>query len=312
MKKIILMGIPHHGNIGDNAIAIAEENMLRKFFPKLEVIQFPESGLVEKVFEQRELINDEDTILFHGGGNLGDIYEVPEKGRREIIKLFPKNKIIVFPQTTFFKSNIELEKSKEIYNNHNNLIMMAREEKTYDFMVKNFNKCKIYLTPDIVMSMNKSENLERKNIVFLFRTDTEKTIANDNIERLKKYVEETYGEFILSDMNLGKQEIMYGKVREDELNKKFKQFNNAKLVITDRLHGMIFAAITETPCVALDSFTHKTSESYKWLKNLEYIELCNDFNCIEDKIKKVMFCKDRHYDNSFAEETISNILLNEI
>ncbi len=41
--------------------------------------------------------------------------------------------------------------------------------------------------------------------------------------------------------------------RMEELNSKFAEFLSSGLVITDRLHGMIFAAITGTPCIALDN-----------------------------------------------------------
>ena len=39
--KIILMGTPHHANIGDLAIAYAEEKMIKQLFPdkKLYVVQ---------------------------------------------------------------------------------------------------------------------------------------------------------------------------------------------------------------------------------------------------------------------------------
>ena len=37
MKKLIIMGIPHHGNIGDNAIAIAEEQLIKNFFSQYKL-----------------------------------------------------------------------------------------------------------------------------------------------------------------------------------------------------------------------------------------------------------------------------------
>ena len=96
------------------------------------------------------------------------------------------------------------------------------------------------------------------------------------------------------------------------LSNKFTEFNRAKLVITDRLHGMIFAAITETPCVVFGSYTHKIVESYKWLKDLEYIKFCEDINDFEEKIDEVVSAKNKKYDNRFAENSISEILKNEI
>lgn len=317
MKKIIIMGIPHHGNIGDNAIAIAEEELIKKFFPQYELYMMQEKYLDICVKKVRKIIKDQDIIMLHGGGNIGDTYERPEKGRREVIKTFPNNKIIIFPQTAYFSDTIEgqkqLEKSKEIYNNHKNLIIFAREEKSYEFMKKNFYNCKIYLTPDMVMTLNKSIDLDRKGALLLFRTDKEKTLENESIEKIKEIVKTKFEKYTISDMNLGSGIVnIGGKKREKILDNKFKQFQTSQIVITDRLHGMIFAAITETPCVVFGNFNHKITESYKWLENLEYIRFCDNMNKIEDIIEKVIKTKNRKYDNKFAEEAIIKILKKEI
>ncbi len=317
MKKIIIMGIPHHGNIGDNAIAIAEEELIKKFFPQYELCMMQEKYLDICVKKVRKIIKDQDIIMLHGGGNIGDTYERPEKGRREVIKTFPNNKIIIFPQTAYFSDTIEgqkqLEKSKEIYNNHKNLIIFAREEKSYEFMKKNFYNCKIYLTPDMVMTLNKSIDLDRKGALLLFRTDKEKTLENESIEKIKEIVKTKFEKYTISDMNLGSGIInIGGKKREEILDNKFKQFQTSQIVITDRLHGMIFAAITETPCVVFGNFNHKIIESYKWLEKLEYIRFCDNMNKIEDIIEKVIKTKNRKYDNKFAEEAIVKTLKKEI
>lgn len=310
MKKIIIMGIPHHGNLGDNAIALAEEQMVEKYFQNSEVIKLPEKNLIEYAKNIKEDINDEDLILLHGGGNIGDTYMVPEEGRRFIIENFPNNRIIVFPQTAFFDSEEELEKSKKIYNNHKKLVIMAREEKSYNLMKKVFDKCRIILTPDIVMSMKQTLNLPRKDILFLFRQDKEQTLKLQEQEKIKEIITEKYGKYILTDMHLGEDVTdMEGEKRINALKDKFEEFNKAKLVITDRLHGMIFAAITETPCVVFGSYTHKIIESYKWLKDLGYIEFCDKIELLNEKIEKVVNCNNIKYDNKFAEDKISKVLM---
>ncbi len=317
MKKLIIMGIPHHGNIGDNAIAVAEEELIKKIFPQYKLYKMQEKYLDICVNRAKNFINDDDIILLHGGGNIGDTYERPEKGRREVIKTFPNNKIIIFPQTAYFsdteKGKKELEISKEIYNAHKNLIIMAREEKSYQFMKKHFYNNKIYLTPDIVMTLNKSLNKDREGVLLLFRTDKEKTLEDQKIEKIKEIAKNKFGKYVMSDMNLGSGIVnIGGKKREEVLNNKFEQFQSSKIAITDRLHGMIFAAITETPCVVFGNFNHKISESYKWLKKLEYIQFCDNIEEIEQAIEKVTNVKSKKYDNKFAEEAIIDVLKKEI
>ena len=318
MKRIIVMGIPHHGNIGDNAIAVAEEELLAKYFSDYKIYYMQEKYLDICARKAKKYINDEDVILLHGGGNIGDTYERPEKGRREVIKLYPNNKIIIFPQTAYFsdteKGKKELEISKQIYNNHKNLVILAREEKSYNFMKEHFYNTKVYLTPDIVMTLYKANKLceKRNGVLFLFRTDEEKTL---NDKQVKELVNTKYGRVTTSDMNLGKGIVKIGgKLRDELLENKFNQLKEHKLVITDRLHGMIFAAITETPCITFGNFNHKISESYKWLKNLKYIQYSDDINNLANQLEKIekLAPEDIKYDNMFAEKCIVDIMLKEI
>ncbi len=314
MKKIILMGTPHHGNIGDLAIAYAEEKMLKRYFPNHKVYIMQEEKLDICAEKVKDYINTEDIILLHGGGNIGDTYVMPEKGRRKVIETFPNNKIIVFPQTAYFEDSTELEISKKIYNAHPKLVIMARENKSFEFMKKHFCNAKAYLTPDIVMTLKETEDKLRNGVVLMFRRDKEKTLDNETSDTIHQYVMQHYSTYKFSDMNLGTKIInnISERKRESILEHKFNEIQSAELVITDRLHGMIFSAITETPCVVFASLTHKIEESYKWLQNLEYIQICHDINDLENCIRKATNAKKKVYDNKFAEETISNILMKEI
>lgn len=317
MKKLIIMGISHHGNLGDVAIGLAEEQLIEKHFGEYKIYHMPEMYLDICAKKAKKFINDEDIILLQGGGNIGDIYGSPEKERREVIKLFPNNKIIIFPQTAYFsdteKGKEELEISKKIYNEHKNLIILAREEKTYEFMKKHFFNNKIYFAPDVVMTMHIKSEEKREGALLILRTDKEKVLEDKNIEKIKEIVKNKFGKFKESDMHLGSGIVNIGGAkREKELKNKFKQFQTSQIAITDRLHGMIFAAITETPCVVFGNFNYKISGSYEWLKNLEYIQFCNNIEEIEEAIEKVTKAKNRKYDNKFAEDAIVEILKKEI
>lgn len=317
MRKIIIMGIPHHGNMGDNEIAISEENIIMENFPDYELMQIPEKFLNTCVVKAKTFINDKDIIILHGGGNIGDTYITPEKGRREVIKLFPNNKIIIMPQTAFFSDSEngkkELAKSKEIYNAHKDLTIMAREKKSYEFMKKNFYNAKVYLTPDIVMTMYRPSNKKRNGVTFMFRGDKEKSLQNEDIDRIKAIIKSNYNNIKISDMHLGEDVInIGGKIRDEALEKKRAEFQSSELVVTDRLHGMILSAITETPCIAFKSKDHKITESYNWLKDLDYIELCDSIEDFETALQKVTSTEKRKYDNTFAKNAILNILKREI
>ena len=318
MKKIIVMGIPHHGNLGDNAIALAEEQLLEKYFPEYEKYALQEDYLDICCQRAKRFINDEDIILLHGGGNIGDTYVMPEKGRRMVIETFPNNKIIIFPQTAYFSDTEEGKKelaiSKQIYNAHKHLVILAREKKSYDFMKENFENAKVYLTPDIVMTLNKSSHKQRNGAILLFRQDVEKVLKEEEFEKIKNIVSTNYSSYTMTDMHIGELPInnVAGEYRKNLLDKKFEQFQTAEIAITDRLHGMIFAAITQTPCIVLGSLTHKIIGSYEWLKNLGYIKFCENADNLKNKIEELKNLTNLKYDNNFAIEKIVSILKKEI
>ena len=59
--------------------------------------------------------------------------------------------------------------------------------------------------------------------------------------------------------------------RKIELSKIWKQFESSEWIITDRLHGMIFAFITRTPAIVIPNNNHKIGSCYEWIKNCGYI-----------------------------------------
>ena len=58
----------------------------------------------------------------------------------------------------------------------------------------------------------------------------------------------------------------------------FDIFARSEIVITDRLHGMIFAAITGTKCIVLNSKSPKIKGCFEWIKDLKYIYFLNEIS----------------------------------
>ena len=89
-----------------------------------------------------------------------------------------------------------------------------------------------------------------------------------------------------------------------------------KLVVTDRLHCMIFCAVTGTPCIAFDNSNKKISGVYKmWLGDLNYISVSEDFNADSFKNECRKYADyDYSVQNEFSHgdefQKIKNTLLN--
>lgn len=297
-KKLIYMLVPSHGNIGDQAIAIATLRYFNDNFNEFDIIEIYREDTYKYIKAIQEVINDDDIIMLHGGGNMGNLYPVEEKDRRAIISAFPKNKIISMTQTMSFtddeQGRKELKKTKTIYNKHKDLTLIAREEKSYEIMKREFNIKNIVLNPDIVLYLNNkldTKDKKRNRVMTCLRSDKESILGSKRDIFISK-LNESYKDVFNYDTVVYK--TLKGNERFNELNDMFEKFMLSKVVITDRLHGMVFAAITKTPCIVTKSLDHKVIGTYSWIKDLNYIKLVDtlEFENIKPLIDELLELKE--------------------
>lgn len=201
---------------------------------------------------------------------------------------FKDNKIVLFPQTVYFPDTKlgkkEFKNTVRIFNEHNNFKLILRDEISYNLMKSVITKNEVILTPDIVLSLdNPIIPKERNYATILMRNDKEGIYGNKEKELVKNVLDEKYENVRIADTCT--DYVISKHNRRDELDKMWKLIAESKIVITDRLHGMIFAAITETPCIVLNTYNHKLRGVYKWVEHLNYIKVA-DLNT-EDLISSI-------------------------
>ena len=283
---LIIMCGADYDNLGDHAISYAQNIWLQENFEYSEIIEVYSPECQRYLLQMKRYIKNEDVILLQGGGNMGDLYPWFERERRSIIETFPNNRIVLFPQSVYFKNETELQKSQQVYGRHKELFLIARESLSYQFLCENFQNNNVLLAPDIVMSLSLSlPTGSRDGVLLCFRDDQESTLSKAFILNIRKICKKTFTKIALTDTVTNAN--ISPSLRENALFEKWNEFAGAKLIITNRLHGMIFAAITNTPCIALDNSTHKIKYSYTWLENLNYIEFVDRIEDIEKAINKL-------------------------
>lgn len=291
-KKVIVTMGADYGNLGDVAITYAQKEYLKNKYPDYELIELPISKTFTHLKALKKVCSSEDIITTIGGGNMGDLYDDLEYSRQFIIKNFPKNRIISFPQTIDFSGTQEgkkkLKRAIKVYSRHKNLTIVAREKISYEIMKKVYSKNNVVLSPDIVMSLNMSEpQFEREGVTICLRDDKEKLIDSKSQSELISKLEDTYSNIKYYDTHIGINYIQDPQ-REEELLKIWSAFKKSKVVLTDRLHGMIFCYITKTPCVVLPNNNHKVKGCFEWIKDCDYIKL-SDSNDINEVIGLVKY-----------------------
>ena len=280
-NKCIVCLAADYGNLGDVAITYAQTKFLSQKFPDYEIVDFPISKTLTHLRSLKKVCTEDDIITLTGGGYMGDMYFRSELFRQLIFKVFRKNRIISFPQTADF-SNTPLgqqmqKRAVQVYSKCHHMELWAREEQSYHFMKDHFPQNNVRLTPDIVMTLNEFKNHEnRKGVTYCLRNDKEKNPATDTIINIITEVITSNREEIQNyDTHIGDVRLDIPQ-RATELNKIWEQFQKSRLVITDRLHGMIFAYITGTPAIVLQNRNFKVAECYKWICDCGYIHLIDD------------------------------------
>ncbi|QQD15379.1 polysaccharide pyruvyl transferase family protein [Sphingobacterium sp. UDSM-2020] len=270
-----------YGNLGDVAITFAQTKFL-KGNSNFQVVEIPISQSLEGLCFVRKHIKKGDVVTTVGGGNMGDLYDQIEYIRQLVIGFFPNNKIISFPQTFDFseteKGHKALDRAKRVYNSHQDLHIIAREQTSFGLMKKHYTNANVLLTPDIVLSLNEIEPKQvRKGAVICMRKDAEKSLSQEQNDYIIEAIHQQFDDVAYYDTHITRGELTVAE-REEELYKIWNKFKGAELVITDRLHGMIFCYITGTPCLVFQNNNHKVRETYDWLKDTSYVTLMGNFS----------------------------------
>lgn len=282
-----------YGNLGDVAITYAQKKFIQEN-SVYQVIEIPVSKSLEGLWFVKKNIKEGDIVTTVGGGNMGDLYDQIEYIRQLVVKFFPDHKIISFPQTFHFtktsKGQKDLRRASRVYNSHKDIHIFAREEISYRLMKKYFKRANVYLTPDIVFSLSR-ESLpkKRKGAVFCMRNDKERKLSEKQFLFLKETVNARFEKVSYHDTHINQEHLEIQEL-EYELKKLLDIFCSAELVITDRLHGMIFCYITNTLCLVFQNNNHKILGSHEWIKEDSGIELLSEF--LEERIiEKINFLK---------------------
>lgn len=294
-KAFILFNSPDYPNLGDHAIALAERRFFGKYFPDYDFIEISCSQYIKENLRICSAIKDDDILVITGGGNMGDNYLRLQDISSHVIQNYQNNAIIVAPQSVYFGggafSDMEMARMKFLYEKHGRLMLTAREEKTYELCQSLFDEVFIKLmVPDMVFFLGCDHNAasKRRGALVCLRTDIES----------RQMVKQSEVEHILSDLDftvtkyttISSSEILLYN-REEKVSEALDTVASAEVIVTDRLHCMIFCILTNTPCVVFDNITGKLTETLKWLPMCGNIVQCQRINEIEEAVKKVTAAK---------------------
>lgn len=298
-KCIYYIGSEEFGNLGDHQIAEAIKKFCDYYFADYHFMEFTIREFPKVKLYLKKYIKKQDLIFLTGGGNLGDAYPEAENLRQDIISTWVKNVKVVFPQTIDFSENSkaseDFKNAQRIYSKENNVILFTREKRSYQF-AQEFFYCETYLTPDIVLFCNEQKKEKREKVVlFCFRSDKEQFIDELTKKKIEREANRIGYEINKTDLQLP-YNVPKAK-RKEKIEGKLEEMRHASLVVTDRLHGMIFAVITGTPCIAFNNYNYKVKGTYDWISYLPYIKFAENAEEAIEVLPELLNLKDTRYNN---------------
>jgi len=279
MPKIIYLGVhpPSHKNIGDFAQVLGIRKWFQDYFPSWEVSEFDKSAVMHHLEEITKDIKQDDLIFIHSGGDMGDRYHVWEQARHAIVKALPKNKIVSLPQTIRFSKLRNLEAAANVYNAHPDLTIMARDEVSFQTALTHFNQSRVLLVPDFALYLRPPiYDGPRSGVLVCLRRDQEARLGSKEREELSKL-----GTLYDTSRSLG----ITPEMRQARFEETMAEFQRCEAVITDRFHGMIFAHMTQTPCLVLSTRGHKVTSGLEWFGN--QIQLISNLSLVLDALRNL-------------------------
>lgn len=285
-SRILLLGTPEYGNLGDHAIAEAEINFFKHFFKEIPLVEVTQEYLLYNYQGFKKNVSEKDVLIYTGGGFLGSLY-LNYGGAivRKVLRDFGKtHTIVIMPFTAFYDEDngkMEFEHDLFLWNSCKELYLLTRDVNTTDLLKKNLKQhVKIIPFIDMAFFLDIRVNFNKCNeIVFILRNDKEK--ANQvEIDAIKQRLKNRGIRYKESTTRV--KYTVKPKDRERELNKLIDTLGNAQVVVTDRLHGMIISLLCGSPCIAIDNLTKKITGVIEQFREFDYLKFSNERDLMND------------------------------
>jgi pyruvyl transferase EpsI len=292
VNSIFLVATPLHSNLGDHAIALAEHQFFKGYFSEYCFHEITAWDMLRYLRFYKKLVTPKDVLCVTGGGFMGTLWIIEEFTVRKIIEEFPNNPVVILPQTVYYgdspEERKELEISQEKYRKHSRLLIFAREWASCEYLKKHFERASVYLAPDMALYLTPGPfGNPRKGVAVCLRGDKESVLDNATKGQVLSIISRCCPSEVIASIDTMADKGVKPFQREKNLNRKWQEFASHRLVITDRLHGMLFAAITGTPVIAMNNLSKKVEGVYEWVKDLEHVRFIDSVDKLESAVRSL-------------------------
>lgn len=300
-RTIFYLGIPVHTNLGDLAQGVCIREWIKKNYPDCTVIEIETNAIVNTKFSVLKNIKKyykvNDFIVFQSGYTTTDLGGFADEMHKSVMQSLPEAKMLMMPQTIFFKSEDRKRQTADCYNSMKHMLFLARDRVSYGMAKEMFPDIPVRQFPDIVTTFigKYSFNYKREGILFCRRNDSEKYYSDEEIASLIEKCK-SIADVEQTDTTKSGRKNDIVKNAKQYIESELDRYAHYKLIITDRYHGTILSLVAGTPVIIIKTNDHKVVTGAEWFKGVydDYVYLADS---LEDsyRIAKKLYFEERNY-----------------
>lgn len=294
--RVLYLDYAFTTNVGDLLIVLGTLKFFQRYDIKVKL-----AHNIHSIGSEGLQVAPGDVLVFHGGGNFGDIYPHFQALRERLVKACPSNKVVIMPQTVHFDDPAEQDRSCRVLAEHPDITLFVRDRRSLE-IVRPYFGGRAKLAPDMAHQLWPSLISEVRQIrsahvgpvdkpLFLVRRDAEKAAIPPALSKFES-------SFTDWDVLVGRRyrieraiiRRQYAAARMGiqlyDLDRAY--FNAARrevmrvaaclyrypIWVTSRMHGAILGLLLGKPVFALDNIYGKLSSYFEaWGTQLSPVQL---------------------------------------
>jgi|688.fasta_scaffold132287_3 exopolysaccharide biosynthesis predicted pyruvyltransferase EpsI len=276
VRSVAILDYPFHLNCGDSMIFLGELRVLADLGIKVREI----SHLGSYDGHLHQSMPRDTVMLFHGGGNFGDLYPVYQKFRLRALVELRDFRCVVLPQSLHFSDAGKIEESRSILEDHPDLTLTWRDRTSLELAQRFFPESRSVLVPDAAFGLvpwrRRRLTLRTKSQVsVLARSDGESTGLHSSVgfgTATGDWSLQSSEAFTVGFVSrvLRRKLRWLGPLRSPVRRRLYKfrsvclagaaarQVSSTDILVTDRLHAAITALLVGTDVIIVDSLDQKS------------------------------------------------------
>ena len=280
--QVALLDFPAHTNAGDSLIYLGQDRLLRA--AGCSVGYVADTRTYDPAVLRRRVPHG--PILLQGGGNLGDRWLPTQEFRERVVADFPERPIVQLPQSIDFTDPVRQRRAGEIFARHPDLLLLMRDHRSLDRARAAFPGNRVEFCPDLAVGVGRlpRPSTPDHDVVMLLREDSERAAAHRyalppgttvlradwgfrgwSRARWSLLMAPSAVSRRAAPLRAGAQGLVersFDELARFSVDAASALLSRGRIVVTDRLHATVLAALMGIPVIALDNANGKISAAH--------------------------------------------------